>query len=1092
MANALAFEPPPLSRAVTYHPTHNVGPPPTSTLYIDEPIQDDYHSILAPGPGSAVPRKRKSSPSPDALVDHRRLRRSHEACARCRSKKIKCDSNHPRCGSCVQANTECQQEDRHRQTLTLRGHQEQLEAKVTVCEALLRTFIPDFTIEALQFHAENRRVDPRLVDLLVQAGIVASSPHSDSQQRPHLTPLRTDSLSPARHTGMQSFAGGDIVASPLTALSHPQQPLAASAPAVTPTQHHYVSTPSSSTLHPESPPTAVTARSTPFSVNTPSTSALPAPSISSASVPYPAERTVVRPLPLPRIEVKGQDPNKFNMTDPRTMITSFDPSCEPSWFDSNNLNQTDREDTTVSIEAMQRPPREPSQWMRVNVAHPFPPHNSNQTLSYIFLPKDKNIVQLVVNEYFEKLNWHRPVFGKEDFEHQLKILYSGTSNHDPGFMMSVYLILALGTLSEMNQHLVTDDPNGTHSRDETRQVMEQIARPNWPKIDEFWARATAIKPDLRLTISSVQAIILWQWHLYIERHGRSLWRITGQMVRLGVELGLHHDPWKQGGVFTPAECRLRERLWCTILIHDRGTAVLLGRPVAIAPADTTSPPPQREKDRKHEFSDHFFHSFKIMGFQADILCELYRPAPKTPDALFRQCLRILKDFEGMRRNDLLAYRAYFEGPESGRVEDALRLLDDISVDIGLTLLKFWIAKLLALRVVFLDQSVDFKLRMQFLKDALYISHNIIVVHRALIKFPHAAFFVSPVPLHISAMTIIYGIMMQSPHLSWERSLDDVWLALSLLPLTRWRWERKDHSAQHPVISKLAEKVFKTNLSEKTREEQPGVLMPEVSTKEYDELEERPRSSLSFRGDAKGNGRYSATSTPMLRYASPVRRLNQYSEDVSMSIKNEYDGIHQPQPEQARTEWSGVTGLFYPFDQGNPLNTQGRTGMSAPAPAPTTTMTMAPPPAPMNYGIPYSSGFTVGCAPSHQSYITEENDIGPSPEMDAVTPIVTMMDQQGLQMLQDQTPHGSYVSGVPHFLPHHADAGLVHPAAQHHLTHNGAGQHHPVQMVPRGTMLHVFQQQQTAPPRMHHSQTNGHLSQLVPVGRPHQPQNQSQW
>ena len=246
--------------------------------------------------------------------------------------------------------------------------------------------------------------------------------------------------------------------------------------------------------------------------------------------------------------------------------------------------------------------------------------------------------------------------------------------------------------------------------------MERQYRANWPRIDEFWERARAIKPDLRLTISSVQALILFQWYLYIERHGRTLYRLTGTMVRLGVELGLHHNPWKQPSVFTPDECRLRERLWCTILIHDRGTAVLLGRPIAIAPADTTSPEPRRERNRTLEFSDHFFHSHRIMTFQADILCELYRPDNKSPDAFIRQCLRILGNFQAMRKDALVGYNPFFEGPEGDSLEEKTRVVETISMDAGLTLLKFWIAKLLALRVLFLNEQVGWPARDLFLRD----------------------------------------------------------------------------------------------------------------------------------------------------------------------------------------------------------------------------------------------------------------------------------------------------------------------------------------------------------------------------------------
>jgi len=226
----------------------------------------------------------------------------------------------------VQANTECHQEDRHRHATTPRGHQEQLEARLAVCSDLLAKFIPGFSIESLHVHAERHGVLAHRIELLSQAGIVTEpaepSPpppgSSSSQQRPHLTPLRTHSVSPA-HRRNSSSMHIDPTSPLLSAMSHHHTPLAQ--------VHNYVSPPAPQ--HPESPPTAFTAHSTPLSAGTPS-----APAVASSSSSHSThQQPLVRPLPPPRIEVKGQDPRGFDMTNSRTMITSFDPNCEPSWFD---------------------------------------------------------------------------------------------------------------------------------------------------------------------------------------------------------------------------------------------------------------------------------------------------------------------------------------------------------------------------------------------------------------------------------------------------------------------------------------------------------------------------------------------------------------------------------------------------------------------------------------------------------------------------------------------------------------------------------------------------------------------------------------
>lgn len=95
--------------------------------------------------------------------------------------------------------------------------------------------------------------------------------------------------------------------------------------------------------------------------------------------------------------------------------------------------------------------------------------------------------------------------------------------------------------------------------------------------------------------------------------------------------------------------------------------------------------------------------------------------------------------------------------------------------------------------------------------AIVTSHNIIIVHNQLIRFPDIAFFVSPIPLHIAAMVILYGHMSHSDRLSRQEMIEDVWMALDMLPRLRWRWERKDLNGGHPLIAKLAEKVLNVNL-----------------------------------------------------------------------------------------------------------------------------------------------------------------------------------------------------------------------------------------------------------------------------------------
>jgi len=107
-----------------------------------------------------------------------------------------------------------------------------------------------------------------------------------------------------------------------------------------------------------------------------------------------------------------------------------------------------------------------------------------------------------------------------------------------------------------------------------------------------------------------------------------------------------------------------------------------------------------------------------------------------------------------------------------------------------------------------------------------VSHNVIVVHNQLLRFPDISFFTSPIPLHIAAMVILFGHMSRCDSLTRQVALEDVWMALDMLPSFRWRWEGKETNGSHPLIATLAEKVLEVNLRQVGPSSHP-VLMPEL-------------------------------------------------------------------------------------------------------------------------------------------------------------------------------------------------------------------------------------------------------------------------
>lgn len=132
----------------------------------------------------------------------------------------------------------------------------------------------------------------------------------------------------------------------------------------------------------------------------------------------------------------------------------------------------------------------------------------------VWLPRDRDMVKRIISVYFDRLNYHRPIFFRAEFERTVETLYDGKMNqHDPGFICSLYLVLALGTLSELNHRVFQHDNDfGRTNHISTEELMGN----SWPAHEEFFECALVVKPDLRVTVSSLQALILLHWYLYTE------------------------------------------------------------------------------------------------------------------------------------------------------------------------------------------------------------------------------------------------------------------------------------------------------------------------------------------------------------------------------------------------------------------------------------------------------------------------------------------------------------------------------------------------------------------------------------------------
>lgn len=178
----------------------------------------------------------------------------------------------------------------------------------------------------------------------------------------------------------------------------------------------------------------------------------------------------------------------------------------------------------------------------------------------------------------------------------------------------------------------------------------------------------------------------------------------------------------QNNTFSEEEAQLRIRLWGIVMVHDRGTSILLGRPLAIAPSDSNTPHPSRPLTGQHlGYSEHFLLSHPVAEIQADIINSLYSPSNKSADAVMRHATRIIKSMMEFRRQLPECYKYYFGGTDDWSLEKKQELVRGITEDQGLTLLKVGISRILLLRALFSLKELDYTHRSRALVDG---EHNI--------------------------------------------------------------------------------------------------------------------------------------------------------------------------------------------------------------------------------------------------------------------------------------------------------------------------------------------------------------------------------
>ena len=169
----------------------------------------------------------------------------------------------------------------------------------------------------------------------------------------------------------------------------------------------------------------------------------------------------------------------------------------------------------------------------------------------------------------------------------------------------------------------------------------------------------------------------------------------------------------QKDTFTPDECTLRVNLWHSVMIHDRGTSVLLGRPVAIGEEHFNTSLPVLIPG---VVSRHFVDSAPLNSIAADIVHSLYRPHIQSTEEVIKHSKRILIRMSNWRKSLPQEYTPYFHGTVGWPEDEKQMLRNELTTEKGLTFLKYNIQRLLLLRAIFNNDEMRYDVRIKALDD----------------------------------------------------------------------------------------------------------------------------------------------------------------------------------------------------------------------------------------------------------------------------------------------------------------------------------------------------------------------------------------
>ena len=215
------------------------------------------------------------------------------------------------------------------------------------------------------------------------------------------------------------------------------------------------------------------------------------------------------------------------------------------------------------------------------------------------------------------------------------------------------------------------------------------------------------------------------------------------------------------------------------------------------------------------------------------------------------------------------------------------------------------------------------------------------------------------------MVILYGHMSRCDPLKKLTALEDLWMALDMLPRFRWRWERKDFNGGHPLIEKLAERVMDVNLHQIGPTTNPTLMSEPDWESDIPPQSAMPKSQQST---PTLQHAYASNGTIPVYGQQPPHRSAGVTTTTTTTTTPLGNDVGTP-PDKQLADIPTV--LFYPFYPAESqygidrLNSHAQTDLTSGHGGPADF-------GPLLAGVVPAEG-SYGCQPSHDSFMLEEKD-----------------------------------------------------------------------------------------------------------------------